>query len=69
MGDTYKLSATILPVDTTETLTWQSSDDKVVKIANGTTDFLKVGGATITAKISKLTATCVVTVENKPDEV
>lgn len=69
MGTSAVLKATILPIDTTEELTWESSDPAIVEVDNGAVKALKVGISTITAKIGKLTATCVVTVVESAEEV
>ena len=65
-GNTEKLTATVVPEDSTDkTVTWTSSDTSVAKVASdGTVTALKKGTATITAKTSNnKTATCTVTVK------
>ncbi len=67
-GGTAKLSATVQPWTATDrTVTWSSSDEKVVTVdAKGVVTAVGVGAATITATSnldSKFTAACEVTVE------
>ena len=61
----FVLKATVSPSD--KTVTWSSSDPAIASVtANGnsaTVKALKVGTATITAKIGDVTATCEVTVD------
>ncbi len=61
----FVLKATVSPSD--KTVTWSSSDPTIASVtANGnsaTVKALKVGTATITAKIGDVTATCEVTVD------
>ncbi len=66
-GKTSTLTATITPSNATnQTLTWSSSDTKVVKVdKNGKVTAVKNGTATITCKAANgKTATCKVTVKN-----
>ncbi len=69
LGQTYKLTATVLPsTATTKTVTWSSSNSSVVKVASdGTLSALKKGTATITVKTTDggFTASCSVTVSSK----
>lgn len=60
-GTAVTLTATPTPADTTDTLTWESSDPTIVSVANGTLTPLGVGTVTITAKCGEQTATCTVT--------
>ncbi|HEX3018075.1 MAG TPA: Ig-like domain-containing protein, partial [Caproicibacter sp.] len=63
--DSHLLSATILPVDTTEdkTVHWTSSDTGVVTVDNsGNIKAVEGGTATITATVGKHTASCTVKV-------
>ena len=57
------LLATVEPSDTTETITWQSTPDGVVTIANGLVRPLKNGTCVITATCGSQTATCNVVVD------
>ena len=64
-GQTEKLTVTYNPVDTTDdkTVIWTSNDEKVAQVTtDGTVKALKVGEATITARVGDKTANCVVTV-------
>lgn len=58
----FTLTATKTPANTTDTLTWSSSDETVATVANGVVTLLKGGTATITATCGMQTATCSVTV-------
>lgn len=60
VGDKANLSATVSP--TGAVVTWESSDESVVKVTNGNITAVKSGNATITATAAGKTATCVVTV-------
>lgn len=60
VGDKAALSATVSP--TGPVVTWKSSDESVVKVANGNVTAVKAGSATITATVAGKTATCAVTV-------
>ena len=61
-GETAKLTATVEPVETTDTLTWSTSNDKVATVAGGTVTAVAAGTATITATCGKFKAACTVTV-------
>lgn len=65
VGDSSRITATILPENATDkTITWASSDSAIVSIANGTVTGLSVGSATVTGTTSNgKTATCTVTVK------
>ena len=60
---TAKLTATVEPADTTDTLVWSSSNEAVATVKDGTVTALKEGTATITATCGSVKAECVVTVE------
>ena len=62
-GETAKLTATVEPVETTDTLTWSTSNDKVATVAGGTVTAVAAGTATITATCGKFKAGCTVTVK------
>lgn len=64
IGGTVELVATLAPVDTTDTLSWESSDSAVAEVNNGIVVAVKLGTATITARCGEQTATCVITVDN-----
>ena len=59
---TATLEATVFPADTTEDLTWATSDKTVATVSNGVVTAKKVGVAKITAKAGEQSAICVVTV-------
>lgn len=73
VGETDKLVATIVPENATDkTVTWKSSDEKVVTVKDGTVTGVKAGTATITVATNDgdKTATCEVTVtESTPTDV
>lgn len=53
---------TITPADTTDSLTWSSSNPNVVTVSNGTMTVVGIGTCTITAMCGSQTATASVTV-------
>ena len=60
---TEQLKATVLPADTTSTISWTSSNEKVATVDNtGKITALTKGTATITAAADGIKAECVVTV-------
>lgn len=62
-GTSLQLKATVLPADTTDVLTWESSDTKVATVTqDGTVKAVGAGSATITAKAGSVQATCELTV-------
>ena len=66
-GANETLIATVEPNDTTDTVTWTSSNTAVATVDNtGKVTAVATGTATITAKAGSKSATCVVTVENAP---
>ena len=63
-GDAAKLTATVMPEDTTDkTIVWTSSDNEVATVNNGTVTGLKAGTATITAACGQVKAECSITVK------
>ena len=65
IGQTAKLTASVSPGNATDkTMSWSSSDEKVVKVdSNGNLTTVAAGTATITVKAGNHTATCQVTVK------
>ncbi len=63
VGKSTTLTATTTPADTTDELTWKTSDASVATVANGKVTAVAVGTATITATCGDKTATCEVTVK------
>lgn len=61
IGATATITATLTPADTTEALTWVSSDTDVVTVVNGVVTCVGVGTATITATCGAFSASCAVT--------
>lgn len=62
-GEIGQLNATLTPADTTETVSWSSSDEAIATVdEKGEVKGLTQGEATITAQVGELTATCNVTV-------
>lgn len=63
VGDTHTIKATLTPADTTDEVTYTSSDTKVASVdANGKVTAVAEGTATITVKCGDKTATLTVTV-------
>ena len=64
IGETEKLTATVLPEDVTDkTVTWSTSDATIATVdAEGNVKAISVGEATITATCGDKSATCKVTV-------
>ena len=66
-GDTYTLTATVLPVNASvQTVTWSTSDSSVATVVDGVVTGVGCGNATITVTTTEggYTAQCSVTVEN-----
>lgn len=61
IGTTEQLVATKTPLDTTDTVTWASSDTDVATVVNGLVTTVGVGTATITVTCGEQTATCTIT--------
>lgn len=63
LNTTQTLTATVLPADTTDTVTWSSSDPTVASVSSsGVVTALGYGNATITATAGNVSATCAVTI-------
>lgn len=64
-GNTFNLTASILPSDATnKTITWSSSNTSVASVNNGKVTALKEGTTTITASSGGKSDTCLVTVKS-----
>lgn len=61
-GETVTLKATKTPTDTTDKITWITSDASVATVADGVVIGVARGTATITVKCGEKTATCEVSV-------
>lgn len=66
IGGTATLTATLTPANTTDELTWSSSDSGIASVADGVVTAVAVGYATITAHCGQQSATCAVTVNAIP---
>lgn len=64
-SQTTTLTTTIAPENTTDTITWTSSDAAVATVADGVVTAVAAGTATITAKANdEAVATCTITVKS-----
>ena len=61
-GDTLKLTATVTPEDTTDSIIWSTSDPSVATVEDGVVTAVSKGNATITAQCGSVSAKCEVTV-------
>lgn len=64
-GQSYKLTATILPADASQRVTWSSSDTSVAKVIGGTVYAQNIGECMITVRTtdgSNLSADCLILV-------
>lgn len=66
IGATATITATLTPADTTDVLSWSSSDNSVASVANGVITSVGNGSATITATCGNQTATVSVSVAADP---
>lgn len=64
IGGTATLTATPTPADTTDSISWSTSDASVATVADGVVTAVGLGTATITVTCGSQTATCAVTVDN-----
>lgn len=62
-GKTAKLTATVTPPDSTDTVMWSSDKPEVATVENGNVTAKGIGSATITATAGSQTATCEVNVK------
>ena len=70
VGNKATLIVTISPADADETtVQWNTSDDSVALVENGTITAVAWGGAVITAKVGDLEATCTVSVTGEMGEI
>jgi len=68
-GETATLTATLSPLDTTDTVSWKSSNTNIVAVDNnGQLTGYSAGEAKITAVAGTATTTCNVTVKQKMDD-
>lgn len=64
-GETLKLAAQMLPLDTTDVLEWKTSNATVADVSNGTVTAYKAGTAKITAYVEgRVSVDCKITVNN-----
>lgn len=63
IGATATLTVTLTPADTTEAVTWMSSDEDVVTVSEGVVTCVGVGTATVTAYCGTQSASCEVVCE------
>ena len=61
-GSSSSLVATPTPSNTTDGITWSSSDLSVATVENGVVNGIGIGTATITAQCGSYSATCIITV-------
>lgn len=65
VGKSATLSASVVPADAIQQITWSSSNEKAVVVDNGNVKAIAVGKATITAKSDNgRMASCVITVKS-----
>lgn len=71
VGETAKLKASITPADSTDSLTWHSSNEAVFTVKDGVVTAAGAGTATLTVSAREgVAATCIVRVKNPvPDKV
>ena len=67
-GNTASLTATKSPADTTDAVTWSTSDSNVATVSNGTVTAVGIGTATITVSCGEYSDTCAITVTEFMDK-
>lgn len=67
-GESYRLTAELTPSNTTDAVSWTSSNSGIASVSGGTVYANKVGTATITATCGDFSAECIVTVQQKQYE-
>jgi hypothetical protein len=67
-GDSYRLTTELTPSNTTDAVSWTSSNSDIASVSGGTVYANRVGTATITATCGSVKAECVVTVQQKQYE-
>lgn len=60
--DPVSIEYTVTPSNTTDVLTWESSDNNVVTVSNGVLTAVGIGSATVTARCGSYSASATVTV-------
>ena len=66
VGGSETLIATVEPAESTDGVTWESSDETVATVTNGLVTAIGAGETIITAKVGNYTAECKVTVLSTP---
>lgn len=69
LGDTQTITATKMPTNTTDNVSWGTSDASVATVSNGVITAVGEGTATITATCGAQTATCSISIVNEPEYV
>ncbi|MBR4788921.1 MAG: Ig-like domain-containing protein [Bacteroidales bacterium] len=70
VGSTYALTATVLPENTTDVLTWENSNPKIAELSqDGVIKAIQPGQTIITAKAGTKTAVCLVSVGPLPEAI
>ena len=64
IGATFTLVATPMPLNTTDTILWSTSNGNVATVDDGVVSCVGVGSAVITAVCGSITATCTITCTN-----
>ena len=62
LDSVLSLVAAVTPINTSDTISWSSSDDTVATVNNGAVTAVGLGSAVITATCGNYSATCTVTV-------